>query len=391
MNLKSIDELVSWMNETGQFTSLAQSRISQLGSADQILLGAQILPEEQLTENTYKSMGIAVRRGIGNSGADLSPAQPKKVMGSWEEAASLGKIDAASYLDAADLEKIINYLDRKTAATSPELSAAEILSRWYDEGVLGDLNRLIEQQRWQMIVDGKVNRLGANNYYEEVVYPFPPSHQVTVASSGTVAAPAGWYDTNPATSANALQDFLAQKEVLRKKGYRITRVVSTETAKSVFMQNGKTKTAIFPSGELRPVAQGDVDALLAIYGVPAWQTYEATYEEPSPTDFNVIQNLSYLDRATFDPIVLFGTTNLQTQIDLGRDKGVMTFPNRLGYYALGRPEGQTQLGKVAKVIVYDEKYPPSVYGEVIAKGLPVVESTRLLESIIVIKVPKPTP
>lgn len=388
MNITSVSQLVSWMNDTGQFSDLASSPLSQFGTANERLLGASILPEQQEMENSFKDTGIAIDGEIGQSGADLSPAQLNKAFGEYSSTYTLGKIDAATQLTGGDIEKIIQYLMKLRPANDPVESSAEIVTRWFDRGVMGSLAKVIEHQRWQAIVDGVVKRRGANGYAEDVTYPFPPGYQVTVAASGTVAAPAGWYDRNPATAADALEDILAAKERLMLKGYTLNRIISKSAPKNVFMRNGKVRQSALPVGAVRSTSQSDIDAMLQSYDLPAWETYDITFPYRNPNNSNVLTRVGYLDRAGFDPVILLASTSLEAQIDIGKDNGILTLSNTLGYYALGRPEGQTQYGKVARAIVYDEKYPPSVYGEVVAKGLPII-NTRVMEGIIILKVPKP--
>jgi hypothetical protein len=388
MNVTKISQLISWMADTGQFSDLANSPLSQFGTANEQLLGASILPEQQEMKNSFKDSGIAIDGEIGQSGADLSPAQLNKAFGDYSSTYTLGKIDAATQLTGADIERIIQYLMKLRPSNTPVESSAEIVVRWFDRGVMGSLAKLIEHQRWQAIIDGVVKRRGANGYAEDVVYPFPPGYQVSVAASGTIAAPAGWYDRNPATAADALEDILSAQQRLSDKGYTLNRIISRKAIKTVFMRNGKVRQSALPIGAVRATSQSDIDAMLDSYGLPNWETYDVTFPYRNPSNANILTRAAYFDRTNFDPVVLLASTSLEAQIDMGKDNGILTLPNTLGYYALGRPEGQTQYGKVARAIVYDEKYPPSVYGEVVAKGLPVI-NTQVMEGIIILKVPKP--
>lgn len=390
MNLTSLSQLISWMQDTGQFLDLASNPISQFGTPEMPLLGARILPEQQEMENSYNENDIAIDGEIGNSGADYSPAQLNEAFGNFSQGISLGKIDAASQLKGRELEKIIQYLMKNRPSSNPAASSAEIVVTWFDRAIMSALAKVQEQQRWQAIVDGIVRRRGGNNYAEDVTYPFGPDHQITVAASGTVAAPAGWYDRNPTTAADALEDLLAAKERLEAKGYTLNRIISKGKIRTVFFRNGKVRQAALPPNATRATSQSDIDAMLESYDLPPWEKYDAVWKYRSPNNGKALTPVAFLDRANFDPVILLASTSLQAQIDLGRDNGILTLPNTLGYYGLGRPEGQTQYGKVAKLIVHDEKYPPSVYGEVVAKGLPVINQ-QVMEGIIILKVPKPTP
>lgn len=392
--ITTLSGLISWMANTGQFSDLASSAVSQFGTPSAPLLGASILPERQETENSFKDDGMLIDGEIAQSGADYSPAQLNRGFSDFSLQYSLGKIDAASQLEGRDIEKIIQYLTKmRPASASPIMSSAEVVTTWFDRSVMGSLAKLIEHQRWQAIIDGIVKRRGANGYSEDVQYPMGPGHITTLAASGTLAAPAGWYDRNPATAADALEDILSAKQRLTDKGFTLNRIISKLALKTVFMRNGKVRQSALPQGATRSTSQSDIDAMLASYGLPEWETYDLGFKYRTPGNASQFTNVAYLDRTAYDPIILLASTDLEAQIELGRDNGFLSLPNTLGWYALGRPEGQTEYGKVAKVNAYDEKYPPSIYAEVVAKGLPIIDAKLLAmgNPISILRVPKPTP
>ena len=391
MNIRNLNDLVSWMNDTGQFTELANSNVTQFGATGDRLLGASILPEQQETENYFSDSGMDIEGEIGNSGADYSPAQINKAFNEFSFDYRLGKLDAATQLHGKDIETIIQYLSKSRPSNAPVETSASILTKWFDRGVSSSLAKVIEHQRWQCIIDGVVKRRGANGYAENVPYPFPSSFQTNVAASGTLAAPTGWYDTNPATAADALEDLLGAKQRLNDQGFTLNRIISRSQPKSVFMRNGKVRRNALPDGATRSTTQADIDALLRSHDLPPWETYNGVFKYRDPANGKILKTVAYLDRELFDPIILLASTTLEAQVDLGRDN-IVTLPNTLGYFALGRPEGQTQLGKVAKVVLHDEKYPPSIYAEIVAKGLPIIDARVLAFGcpISILKVPKPT-
>lgn len=392
MNLSSLSELVSWMNGTGQIKSLAASAIAQFGDPATPLLGASLLPERILTDNVAKEGQLYIGGEIGQSGADYSPAQLNQGFGSAEENFVLGKLDSASQLVGPDIEAIINYVLPQISTTDVRAtSAAEILARWIDRVILYGLSTVCEQQRWQAIVDKSVKRRGANNYTEDVVYPVAPGSVVTVAASGTAAAPAGWYSRDPATAADALEDILAMKQFFTDKGYMLDRIISKSSIRTVFLRNGKVRLAALVPGTERAPTPADLQALMNAYGLPDWEVYDQTFRYRDPANAPGFTRRAYLDRLNFDPIILLAQTTLSEQIRVERSDAALStieLPNTLGYFGMGRPPGQTQFGKVMNLVVYDEKYPPSIYAEVIAQGLPIIQDK---EAIAIIKVPKPTP
>lgn len=389
MNVKTLPELVQWMNGSGQFDALANNKLSQFGTPEETLLGASILPEYPEADNSFTDNGMAISGEIGNSGADYSPAQINKAFGAYALDYSLGKIDAATQLHGKDIEDIVQYLAHQTPSTDAISSASEIITRWFDEGVIMSLAKLIEHQRWQCIIDGVVKRRGSNGYGEDVPYPFGPGHQTFVSASGTMAAPAGWYDTNPVTAADALEDLLAANQRLKSQGFRLIRIISGSVIKSVFMRNGKVRRNALPDGSTRSTTQADIEALLRAHDLPNWETYDIGFKVRLNPNSSQITNIPFFERTGFDPVVLLAATNNKAQVDLGKGN-IIKLPNTLGGYALGRPKGQIRRGKIANVILHDEKYPPSIYAEIIAQGLPIISAKVLAAGLpfAILKVPK---
>ena len=398
MNVTTIRELVTWMDSSGQIEALSSSNMTQFGTPQEPMLGATILPERQDIENAYNSVSLAINNEIGNSGADYSPAQKNKALGDYSFLVKLGKLDAASDLNGPELERIIHYLERRLPTRDPIMSAAEILARWFDRGVLHSLAQVMEQQRWQAIIDGQVKRRGSNGYAENVDYPYGTSHQITTVPSGTLAAPAGWYDPNMATAYNPMLDILAIKQRFADRGFKLRRIISKSAIRTVFFNNGKTRQNALPLNILplttsQVPSERDIQAMLDRYELPPWEVYNSGFKYRDPNNADQLKFSAYLDRQGFDPIIFLATTTLEQQIELGRDQGIMYLPSTLGNFVLGRNLGQMRLGKVPKLIVRDEKYPYSIYGEIVATGLPVIEAEVLAmgNPIAILKVPKPTP
>lgn len=404
--ITSLTELVSWMQGTGQIDALTTSAASQFSSNGIQLLGPTLLPERQTLENAYKMRQVFVGGEIGNSGADYSPAQINQGFGTAEQSIIYGKLDAATQLTGRDIEAIYEFIKLNnlttiarmmplgdptnnvgsTAAMTGMISAADIVLKWIDTSILGSLSSLMEQQRWQAIVDSIVKRRGANGYMEDVPLPTPVGSRITVAASGTVAAPAGWYDRTAATAADALDDILSAKLYLRNKGYQLNRIISKTTIRNTFMRNGKVVQAALPPGMLRQVDSADLMMLMGRYELPQWETYDAGFRYRDPNNSSGFNVTAYLDRPGYDVIIMLAETNLSSIITFQPRLQTLPIPNTLGYFGLGRPPGQSLFGKVTSLVVSDDKYPPSIYGEVVAQGLPCIE---VPDAIVILKIPKP--
>lgn len=391
MEIENLDQLVGWMEDTDQFNTLGNSPIAQFGTVREPYLGAELLPEYLETDNNFEDNGLDVSGEIGNSGADYSPAQLNKAMGAFNLNYSLGKIDAATQLVGRDIEQIIKFLSKQKPSANPVEDARSIITKWFDEGVTRSLAKLIEHQRWQCIVDGVVKRRGSNGYSENVPYPFGPGHQTTVASSGTMSAPAGWYDTNPATAADALEDLLAANQRLKDQGFKLIRIVSRSTIKSVFMRNGKVRRNALPDGSLRSATPADIQALLDAHDLPPWTTYDTGFKHRLIPNSPQITTVPFLERDTFDPVVLVAATSNEQQIKVGKETIVL--PDTLGGYAIGRPKGQAKYGKLVSIVLHKKTYPHSVYAEIVAQGLPIISARVLAQGLpfSVLKVPKRAP
>lgn len=391
MEIETIGQLVDWMQKGNQFTTLGNSPAAQFGTVREPFIGASLLPEYLEPDNSFDDNGLDVSGEIGNSGADYSPAQLNKAMGAFDLKYSLGKIDAATQLIGRDIENIIRFLAKQKPSADPVLDAQQIITKWFDEGVTRSLAKLIEHQRWQCIIDGVVRRRGNNGYAENVPYPFPPGHQTTVAASGTMALPTGWYDTNPATATDALEDLLAANQRLKLQGFKLTRIISGSMIKSVFMRNGKVRRNALPDGSQRSATPADIQALLAAHDLPEWETYDTGFKVRPSANSSQIQNIPFFERDGFDPVVLVAATSNEQQIKVGKETIVL--PDTLGGYAIGRPKGQPALGKLVNIVLHNKTYPYSIYAEIIAQGLPIISAKILAQGLpfSVLKVPKRAP
>jgi hypothetical protein len=285
------------------------------------------------------------------------------------------------------------------------IQAAAQVMRFLDRSIREPMLMLNELYRWQAIIDGVVKRRGSNGYSEDVNYPMPAGHRVTIPG-GTAANPAGWFETD--ATYDPYNDFLSAKRFLAAKGYTISRVISNFTVAHAFMSNPSVRdrlggaTVIGESGTLRRIAgsvsMDRVNSELQAMMLPNWEIYDRTfnYRNPASTNVNGIDVGRFLDRTisgvkTHPVVLICASGREENMIDFGDrstlPNGGITLENTLGYYGIGTVAGQSAPGRHFYENV-TEKHPGGLYAEAIQEGLPVITEP---EAIYVMNVQEPTP
>lgn len=384
----------------GEFQRLALDPMAQFGTENEPLLGATLLPEmgkDANSQNGYTEMQIRYQTGLANAGSSYSPAQLNsggRIIGSFD--VKPGNTNQADQLTAQDYEDLRSLLmhAEPSISTPASLEAVARLMGWMDTNINQPMLKLNELYRWQAIIDAKVERRGSNGYAEDVVYPTPAGHRVTVPS-GTIASPTGWYSTG--TNYDPYQDFFAAQRFLSTKGYRVNRIISCFEPAYTFMKNpangvrfggisldsGNQFARILPQLTMERVNQE-----LNANGLPTWEVWDQTYFYKDATGNFAFRR--YLERDTYFPVILVCNTGRNTTIDFG-DRSTMTntiqLSNTLGYYCVGRVLGQNAIGRKIYTNV-EEKHPGGMYAESVQEGLPVITEP---EAIFILKIMKPTP
>lgn len=402
----TLTELLQKLRDIGDYDRLRLDVMSQFGPKDDPYLGASLLPEQNRDENAYTEEQIRYAPVIANAGASDSPAQQNtggRLYGEFK--VSFGNTNVADSLTAKEYDRILKLMMMSDQGGNDRATfqALARIIKFFDNSIREPMMALNELYRWQAIVDGNVKRRGSNGYAEDVVYPTPANHRVTIPG-GTVAAKAGWYTETLAY--DPMNDFLQAQMFLRKKGYRISRIISNFSGLYAFMSNAKIRDNIggstiintggAPSRVVSSVSIDGVNAYLQANQLPAWEVYDKVfnYRNPASQNVNGIDSSRFLDRKngaiSVNPVILVCTTGRdESMIDFGDrsslPNGGLILENTLGYYGIGRVLGQPEVGRH-----YHEEvtavHPVGMNAQCVQEGLPVITEP---EAIYIMNVQEP--
>lgn len=354
--------LLNQMNANGAFAAIAANPVAQFGTPVRRYVGAEILPERLTFENAYREAQIRYRTVIANDAPRFSPAQKKggvDLIG--EMLVETGTQDIAAELTGREFDALV-----QASLRGNDVNVQESLAQWVDMRINRALIEKTEVQRFQLLVNSSVVRVGQNGFGETLAYPNPAGHRVAAGGDWTSDV----YDP--------MDDIIAQHRLLASKGYRTSRILTSTDVVSTMAQNAKisarTGTLQVVGGSL--VAAGgfatinSINQMLQSNGLPVIETYDATYRN---------------EDGTFAPFLPAGTMlfvaegGLDAQTFQFEDE-TRVVSNPLGYTAIGRGAGQAAPGRVINVSFQSNK-PPRVEAEGYQESLPVLTEAEAVAVI----------
>lgn len=345
--------LIARMQSDGTFAQVTSNPLAQFGTASRRYIGAELLPEKLVDENAYRESNIRYRTVIANSGTRFSPAQKKggaNLVG--DMLVELGNSDIARELDGREYDALLKLVQR-----SLDMEAMEKLINWTDINVNRALIELCEQQRWQALVDGEVERSGQNGYSETITYPNPAGHRA--AEGGDWSSDA--YDP--------FDDILAMHRLLASKGFQTSRIITSTDVVATLAANAKVAArtgSLQVNGSGQVVSVGgfatinSINGIMQSNGLPVIETYDLQYrdEDGSLTRFLANDAMIFVSQTGQDETIAF--ENVQKIV-----------PNILGYTAIGRPVGMSSAGRAFDAKLHTDK-PPRLTAEGWQESLPVI-------------------
>jgi hypothetical protein len=349
--------LVEQMVQGGAFAQLVNNPLAQFGTIDAPFLGATLLPERPVPVNNYVEEGIRYRTVIANAGTRYSPSQKKggAITGAFK--VDLGNSDIAAEFTSADYDALVRILERfsGTAGTAggvagrPAMDAMARMLQWADQSLSQPLLSHNELQRWQALVSAQITLLGDNNYREVINLPNP---------TGARVAAGGTWSNN---TYDPLVDIQARRNFLAKKGYKVSRIITSTDVLTILANNAKIQARAggislaggIIAGTASYVDQEGINRMIARDGLPPIELYDRVYFTTSTYGW-------YLPR---DVVVMVAATGRDERIERGDVEPVVQ-GNTLGYVAIGRAAGQNAPGRVIPPPeVIDNKKPPRITGE----------------------------
>jgi len=354
--------IIERMQSDGSLQMVTGNPLAQFGTAARRYVGAELLPERAVDSNNYTEDKISYRTVIANSGTRYSPAQKKGgigLVGSFEVA--LGTSDIARELTGREFDAL-----QRLANVGNDIAAAASYTNWVDVNIVRALQEYTEQQRWQAIVDAEVIRTGSNGYSETITYPNPAGHRAAAGGSWS------------SDSYDPYDDILAMSEVLRGKGYRVTRIITSSSVISLMAGNEKVAQR---TGSLQVNASGQIvtlagfatrDAMNQVMvssGLPPFEVYDLTYrtEDGTRTPF-----------LTDDAMVLVAESGQDESIVFNDATKVVS--NVLGYSALGVPTGYSDPQRAYHQVLKTDK-PPRLEAQGWQETLPVITEPEAIAVI----------
>lgn len=347
--------LVDRMIRDRQFDTIARNPLAQFGTERRPLLGATLLPERLVNENSFTEEAIRYRSIIALGAGRYSPSQKRgEGLITGKVDVVLAEADIAREFTSRDYDALIRLL-----AQNNDIQAMVTLLDWVDMTVVRPLAEILELWRWQAITDSEVVVAGDNELEETVPFPDPVGHR---------AAAGGVWSNN---AYDPMDDIIAMADLLVSKGYQPSRIVTSRTVSNLLLRNTNMierfngSNIVVTGGSVTAVPRttrgtlADLNGYLAAEGLPAIETYDVTYNTET-------QSRRFMKEDAFH---MFATT--------GRDESILTsetvdvLEDTLGYTAIGRAAGQSGPGRVIRVEPKTDK-PPRVEAEGWETGLPVI-------------------
>jgi hypothetical protein len=352
-------QLVEMMVNDGSFTRIINNPLAQFGGQQRNYLGATILPEQSVPQNVFKEEFIEFRSNIANAGTRYSPPQLKGNSLIGAMTVELAESDIAAEFTAQDYDALVRILERlgpvnDLSQVPPQ--AMVTMVNWYQQMILRPLLEFNEKLRWDSIVSSSVSLTGDNGFSETLSYYNPSGHRV--------AAGGQWSNNNY----DPYLDIIAGYRQLQKKGYMVSRMVTSLDVVLILLSNTKIQqrlgfTSIVSGNVVGLPGMASLDTLnqrLAKDGLPPIECYDLQYRTQTGTAY-------FLSRSVF---VMLATTGRDMEYDRG-DAQPFMLPNTLGYTAIGRPANRNEPGR-ATVVEYNDKKGSPIKGQGWQTSLPVI-------------------
>lgn len=355
-----IGQLIYQLTVDGAIDGIARNQTAQFGTDSRRYIGATLLPERNVPDNSFREDSISYRTIIANASTRYSPPQKKggALIGSF--LVELGEQDIASEFTSRDYDALLAYL--RNGAT---MDAMYSLTNFLDTTINRALLELNEKDRWGAIINAQVSRVGDNKYAETVSYVDPANHRFSSAASWST-------DTT-----DIMEEIWGVIDLFATKGFTISRIVSSRNVVSIMAGNDTIKSragkvTVSAGSLVANTGKVDLAALNQIFsedGLPPIELYDLQYRTQSGTE-RFIPN---------DCMAFFCTTGRDETLDLGDTLEIV--PDTIGYHAIGRSAGQASPGRVIRAEAYSNK-PPRIEAEGWQTSLPVITEP---EAIAVIK------
>jgi len=384
--------LVQTMIDDQAFFRLVNDPLAQFGTSKENFLGATILPERPVPDNSFVEQAVRYRTPIANHGTRYSPVQIKEGMIWGEVRVDLGNSDIGAEFTDKQYDELVRLMQKAygingqgaqvgSAIRVPTMQAMTQITNWVKTALVDPLLVRNEKDRWDAIVDAQVNMSGDNGYSETVTYPNPTGHRVNVGGTWSSNTYDPWTDV------------MAAAEFLRAKGYEVGRIIMPVQVRTILSNNllmrqraGKIliQTNLL-TGIPGRLTDGELNSLFNDDGLPAFELYDRQYFTQGDAASSVttagvtVYGNWYLKRTV---MVFIAKTGRDEEIDRG-DMEPVVVQDTLGYVGVGRPAGQPVPGKAVEIEMRTGKN-KGIEGQAWQTSLPVIlepEAIYVLKNI----------
>ena len=335
-----ISQLIAQLTADGAFNRTVNLPGLTLGLPGRRYLGATLLPARVVPANAFRDNSISYRTVMANTGTRYSPVVLEKGAMVGSMLVELGELDIGSTFTAEDYDALVQMVG---AGRSMD-AQAEVLN-WTARTLALPIQERLEKQRWEALDDARVVRAGANGYEEVVEYPNPEGHRI---AGGNLTS----------ATVDPIEVMLGQQQLLAGKGYRVTRIITSQRVAGLIARNKNVLAAIGGEGRTTPVriTREILNGYLQDNGLPAIETYDLSARNRDGSTVRFKRE---------NALTMVSETGRDATVDL--PDGIQTFSDTLGYAAIGRAAGQPTPGIVTQV-EYQNKKPVGLYGESYATG-----------------------
>lgn len=340
------DDLMYMMREP-----MAQFGSDRMGTQ---YLGARFLPERMVDENRIEEDEIKFRPIIANYAGRNDPAQKRDKTEAKGFEATLGDFNIKREINGNQYEKLVKIF----MPLSNDVAERRFLGMLSDMIQMG-LKDLQEKERWQAMTNllATVRVVKTNGEEYDVVYENPVGHRFN--------SPFLFTDDTE----DPFEVYFEAARILKQAGY--SRILANVTSQEVgwAMCNNeqiRTRTGGYridtANNAFSPVlgmpTDSQVSAILGEKGIPAPTYYDEIYHTELGTEY-------FFPR---DAIVLIAQTPRREEISRANGEDLL-IRNTLGYYAVGRCQGEATPGNIAYVKSYTSEIPKRLEAEGAGTGL----------------------
>lgn len=361
-----IQTLLNLLNKEGDVTRLTRDPFAQFGSEmlRKTYLGARFLPERLMTgsnNNVIREEETRFRTVIAEDSGRYDPVPLRHRTEVNDMSVEMGNFDIGREIDGSEYDAIIEMLAR-----SQDSSAKAKLLLLVDTMLNQALKDKKEKQRWQAIIDAKVRIEKSNGQEYDVLLQDPPGHRIVSPN---------FFSDNSFDPFEILFDSI---NVLKNIGFgNIQAIVSTFAPISAMAKNEQVRTRLgglrvdTTNNSVSPVRRGVVgkavlDAALGDEGLPPFTEYNQGYNTET-------QFINYVPK---DAIVIIAETPRMEELIVPDGEDLLLF-NTLGYYGVGRCQGQSSVGDVIKLFHKEDK-PVRIEGQAEGVGFSVVTESKAI-------------